>query len=123
MNMTPELQEIMFYFGITVAIVFPLGIYMFLLIDKLIKRMFESFNEEWISSNKPCGMFYAPQKRTIESMIAMQLNLLRWIFKTPLWIKDDTLSLGYLRKIRWILIVINVVILLLFISLISVVLK
>ena len=123
MNITPELQEIMLYFGIAMLIMFLLIIYMILLIDKLIKRMYESFNEEWINSNKPCGMFYAPQKRNIESMIALQLTLLRWIFKTPLWIKDDTLSLGYLRKIRWILIVINVVILLLFISLISVVLK
>jgi hypothetical protein len=87
--------------GLLMMVVFPIAMYGFLLIDKLIRRLYETFYEEWVRVGKPSGLLYfPPDSKNIQSMIAFQINIFVWFFKTPQWIKDDSLSLSYLRKIR-----------------------
>jgi len=114
--MTNEMQQILTYIGIAMVVILPLGFYGFTLIDKLIKRMYEAFNDEWQKAGKPCGMFYAPaEAKSIESMFSMQLNLFSWLFKTPTWIKNDTISLKLLKRLRWSFLIVNITMLPLFV--------
>lgn len=99
--MEKEIQNILIYFGIGMMIIVPIGIYGFMMIDKLIKQMYNSHNEEWIKVGKPSGMFYyPPEARNLQSMISMQSNVFVWIFKTPKWIKGDEAPSSYLKKLR-----------------------
>jgi len=107
--MENEIKEFMIYFGVMMAFVLPLGIYVFILLDKIIKRLYETFNFEWENMGKPCGIFYyPPNTKNIQSMLSMQLNMFRWIFKTPAWIKTDLISLSYLKKLRWLVLITNI---------------
>ena len=114
--MENEIKNILSYFGVGIAIILPIGIYSFLLIDKLIKRMYESFNEEWQKVGKPSGMFFfPPDGKNSQSIISMLLNIFVWFFKTPTWIKDDAVSLKNLKRLRWSLAISNIALLILFI--------
>ena len=87
--------------GLLMMVVFPIAMYGFLLIDKLIRRLYETFYDEWVRVGKPSGLLYfPPDSKNAESMISLQINIFSWFFKTPQWIKDDALSLSHLRKIR-----------------------
>jgi len=103
------------YFGLAMILIVPMGIYAFVLIDKLIKRLYEVFNDEWCHLGKPSGLFYfPPNSRNFQSMISLQINMFIWVFKTPKWIKDDAISLSMLKKIRWVILVANIGIIVLF---------
>jgi len=106
--MEKEIQNILTYFGIAMIIILPMAIYGFIMIDKLIKQMHNSHNEEWIKVGKPSGMFYYPSgARNLQSMISMQLNVFIWAFKTPKWVKSDAISSSYLKKLRFSLAIAN----------------
>ena len=114
--MEKDIQGIFTYFIIGMMVIVPMGIYSFRLIDKIIKTMYQSFNTEWIKVGKPSGIFYyPPEAKNIQSMISMQLNIFSWIFKTPEWIKSDITSLSNLKKLRFTLILVNLIMLGLFI--------
>ncbi|WP_373034079.1 hypothetical protein [Sulfurovum sp.] len=114
--MENEIKDILSYLGMGMAVILPIGIYGFLLIDKLIKRMYESFNAEWQKVGKPSGMFYfPPEGRSLQSMISMQLNIFVWFFKTPVWIKSDAVSLENLKRLRWSFAIANIAMLILFV--------
>lgn len=99
--MEKEIQSVLIYFGIGMMLIVPMGIYGFMMIDKLIKQMYISHNAEWIKVGKPSGMFYyPPEARNLQSMISMQLNVFVWVFKTPKWVKGDETSSSYLKKLR-----------------------
>ena len=113
--MEKEIQNVLAYFAIGMMIILPMAIYGFILIDKLIKQMYYSHNEEWVKVGKPSGMFYyPPEARSLQSMISMQLNIFVWVFKTPKWIKGDETSSSYLKKLRFILAIANLAMLGLF---------
>ena len=110
--MEKEIQGIFTYFGIGIIVIIPIAIYGFMLIDKIIKQMYESYNEEWVKVGKPSGMFYyPPEARNIQSMISMQLNIFVWLFKTPEWIKSDITLLSNLKRLRLSLAIANLLIL------------
>jgi len=114
--MEKEIQNVLTYFGIGMIVIVPIGFYGFIMIDKLIKHMYNSHNEEWTKVGKPSGLFYyPPEARNLQSMISMQLNIFIWVFKTPEWTKNDVLSLSYLKKLRISLAIANLSLLGLFI--------
>jgi hypothetical protein len=116
MKMEQNIQSIFIYFIIAMIVVIPIGIYSFILIDKIIKKMYQEFNDEWIKVGKPSGMFYyPPEGRNMQSIMSMQLNMFSWIFKTPEWIKNDVISLSNLKRLRFSLILVNLLMLGLFI--------
>ena len=106
--MEKEIQNVLTYFGVGMITILPMGIYGFIMIDKLIKQMYSSHNDEWIKVGKPSGMFYyPPEARNLQSMISMQLNVFVWVFKTPNWVKGDETSSSYLTKLRFSLAIAN----------------
>ena len=108
-------ENIGIYFGLAMIFIIPMGIYIFLLIDKLIKRLYEAFNDEWCNLGKPSGLFYyPPDSRNIQSILSLQINMFMWTFKTPKWIKNDATSFNILKKIRWFVAVVNIAMLVLF---------
>ena len=64
-----------------------------------------------MKAGKPCGMFFRPfESENIRSMISMQINLFKWFFITPKWIKEDEIAKAYLSSIRRITIIANLII-------------
>ena len=103
------------YIGLVMVVILPMIIYGFVLIDKLIRHLYEVFNDEWCKLGKPSGlMYFPPHSKNFKSMLSLQKNIFIWIFKTPAWIKNDTIALSLLKKIRWIVAVVNIAILILF---------
>ena len=98
-------------------------LYIFRIVDKLIKQMFAYHKGEWIKVGKPCGIFFRPiESKNIRSMISMQINLFKWFFITPKWIKEDEIAKAYLSSIRRITIIANLIILGIFGYIISLIL-
>jgi len=103
------------YVGLAMLVILPMSIYGFLLIDRLIKRLYEEFNEEWYKVGEPRGLIYSPpNSKKFQSMLSLQINMFVWTFKTPQWIKNDTIALSLLTKIRWIVAISNIGIVVLF---------
>jgi hypothetical protein len=48
------------YIGLAMLVILPMVIYGFVLIDKLIKHLYEVFNDEWCNLGKPSGLMYFP---------------------------------------------------------------
>jgi len=103
------------YTGLAMLVILPMSLYGFLLIDKLIKRLYEEFNDEWHKAGEPCGLIYSPpNSKNFQSMLSLQINMFVWTFKTPTWIKNDAIALSILNKIRWIVAISNIGIVVLF---------
>ena len=103
------------YVVLAMLVILPMAMYGFVLIDKLIKHLYEAFNDEWYKLGKPSGlMYYPPNTKNLQSMLSLQINMFIWTFKTPKWIKNDAISLSLLKKIRWIFLVTNIAMLVLF---------
>ena len=107
--MSNEIQYIIEYALIGLAVLLPIAFIGFFFIDKIFKRLHESFNSDWESYGKPCGLFYYPLgTRNMQSMLTMQMLMFTWFFKTPLWIKNDACSASYLLKARACVLIWNV---------------
>jgi len=103
------------YVGLVMLVILPMSIYGFLLIDRLIKRLYEEFNDEWYKVGEPRGLIYSPpNSKKFQSMLSLQINMFVWTFKTPKWIKNDAIALSLLNKIRWIVAISNIGIVILF---------
>ena len=106
-------------FGLFLMVIVPLSIYAFLLIDKLIKRLYEDFHDEWCKVGKPSGLLYfPPESKNLQSLLSFQINIHYWVFKTPKWIKNDSLSFSYLKKIRLSLAIANILIIVFFVMIV-----
>jgi len=103
------------YVGLAMLVILPMSLYGFLLIDRLIKRLYEEFNDEWYKVGEPRGLIYSPpNSKKFQSMLSLQINMFVWTFKTPKWIKNDAIALSLLNKIRWIVAISNIGIVVLF---------
>jgi len=66
------------YVGLAMLIILPMSLYGFLLIDRLIKRLYEEFNEEWYKVGEPRGLIYSPpNSKNFQSMLSLQIMTLK----------------------------------------------
>ena len=98
--MEKVIDEIISVLSIGVMVFVPMSIYGFIMIDKLIKQMYHDHNQVWADAGKPNGIFFYPEAKNIKSMLAMQINIFSWTFKTPAWIHSDDVAYGYLKRLR-----------------------
>ncbi len=113
--MPNEIENLVRDLGISIAFLLPFALIGLFLIDRIFKRLHESFNDDWLNYGKPCGLFYCPSgTKNIRSMLTMQKLMFTWLFKTPAWIKSDVYATSCLLKVKTCTLIWNIGILLLF---------
>jgi hypothetical protein len=79
----------------------PFAIYGIFLIEKIIRKLHDSYPNEWEKAGRPSGIFRNPPSiNNIESAFSMLKNITVWLFSTPAWIKDEAAVSSNLMQLR-----------------------
>lgn len=71
-------------------------------LDNLIKYEYENFPEQWEKDRQPHGLFWKPPQKQVKliNRIFQSNPLLKFIFTTPEWMRENIISMEYLNKFR-----------------------
>lgn len=93
--------ELVKYFGGGMLVLLPFALYGLFLIEKIIRKLHDSFPSEWDSAGRPSGLFHNPPNiNNIQPALSMLKNIAVWLFVTPAWIKGDEILSSCLMKFR-----------------------
>src|SRR5262245_63673293 len=53
--------------------------------DRIVRREYATFRENWEQDGRPAGFFWRPAELGLTSGAATQWAMLRWVFRTPAW--------------------------------------
>ena len=93
--------EFINYLIVGILVLIPFAIYGIFLIEKIIRKLHDSYPNEWEKYGRPSGIFHNPPNiNNIESAFSMLKNVTVWLFTTPAWIKNDAVVSFNLIRLR-----------------------
>ena len=99
------------FFVALIAVLF--GAFYFL--DRLIRYEYHFQRGAWERDGRPVGFFFRPPETSwLHSSFAFQRCALVWLFRTPQWIRDDSVARTLLSRLRWCALVWNIGIIIFF---------
>jgi hypothetical protein len=89
----------------TLLLLFPFGIWQFLVFDRLIRYEYENFREAWEHDGSPHGFFWHPPRpgcsTSIMRYMARDTLAVMWLVVTPSWMEKDEKARSLLSRLRW----------------------
>ena len=84
-------------------------------LDRIVRIEYERHNEQWVSDKRPwCDYTWRRRPRGVgwySAQRAMFVATVKWLFRTPKWIREDVEAYRWIRVLRvsWILFVVSLV--------------
>jgi len=89
----------------TLLLLFPFGIWHFLLFDRLVRYEYKNFRETWEQNGRPFGFFWKPPHYGLRVSpmrhMARDRCAVMWLFVTPLWMEHDDKARVLVSRLRW----------------------
>ena len=89
----------------TLLLLFPFGIWHFLVFDRLLRLEYEKFRAAWEHDGCPPGFFWSPPRSGwfISQLRYMARDTVAamWLVVTPPWMQQDQNALELVSRLRW----------------------
>lgn len=89
--------NVVIYLGLFSSLIFG-----FITFDQIVRVQHANYYQAWIEDGKPDGFFWRPPGRNVFQRMNWSgtLCVLKWLFITPNWVKQEDLSGRHLRQFR-----------------------